>query len=727
MKRIFALVFICLVSGLISPYAFASDGSNPAQLTGDILRVDLENRSIYAEGNVVLKYRDIVIVCNTLEMNAVSGELSASGDVEFREGEDVVTGARLTYDLTSKAGILESGKAAVKGDRMESPMYVTGSRFVAESGKVGIEGGSFTTCDLEAPHYRVEARDIHVYLGDRMELRQLSYWEGSVCVFRLPYLVIPLREDNRFDLPKIGYGEREGWFIKTTYNYYRNPSFRGFLYLDYFSRLGLGFGVKHFYDFRALGAGSLLVYELMNRTTNHGETTLELAHELSLGPMTDCSVGLKYSDSLSLSGVLNTEIAGSARIRYAHSDRSVDLAVDKKQVTGVTQYDQTQVTLLGRWKGAEGLSLSGDVRFFERQVREGLQKNDQYLNYRIEASKGFEKASFRAIAEQYVKPVDIKEKEEEGEVDPLPYEAIGRAPEIVIEGHPLRLGGFPLRLKWDVAFGRYAERTSLWPGAPILRGSKVHLGIDAVAQSYRLSHWLTGTLSGGLSYDKYSTGDSRYVLQGAFALQARAPDDAAIIYAKYDHCGVFGETPFAFDKKDRKGLLTGRLTLSRGIFTFSIDSGYDFYKKSHEYVTGIIRLSEGRAWAAEVSATYDPRQRNMERAVGKLEVALSDRCLVKTGVRYNFPQEALDRIESHVAFQVSDAWGVEWTVVYGSTSGYRPPGFIRGDVAVTRDMHCRELRLSYSYTENQVWLEYRIKAFPHDSVKMGIGEDGVLF
>jgi len=230
-----------------------------------------------------------------------------------------------------------------------------------------------------------------------------------------------------------------------------------------------------------------------------------------------------------------------------------------------------------------------------------------------------------------------------------------------------------------------------------------------------------------LSYDKYSTGDSRYVLQGAFALQARAPDDAAIIYAKYDHCGVFGETPFAFDKKDRKGLLTGRLTLSRGIFTFSIDSGYDFYKKSHEYVTGIIRLSEGRAWAAEVSATYDPRQRNMERAVGKLEVALSDRCLVKTGVRYNFPQEALDRIESHVAFQVSDAWGVEWTVVYGSTSGYRPPGFIRGDVAVTRDMHCRELRLSYSYTENQVWLEYRIKAFPHDSVKMGIGEDGVLF
>ena len=57
----------------------------------------------------------------------------------------------------------------------------------------------------------------------------------------------------------------------------------------------------------------------------------------------------------------------------------------------------------------------------------------------------------------------------------------------------------------------------------------------------------------------------------------------------------------------------------------------------------------------------------------------------------------------------------------------KPRGILRGDVAVTCDMHCRELKLSYSYTEKQVWLEYRIKAFPQDSVKMGLGDEGVLF
>jgi hypothetical protein len=158
-----------------------------------------------------------------------------------------------------------------------------------------------------------------------------------------------------------------------------------------------------------------------------------------------------------------------------------------------------------------------------------------------------------------------------------------------------------------------------------------------------------------------------------------------------------------------------------------VDCGYDFYTKIYRNVTGKARLSEGTAWAVEASAAYDPQSCHMRDAIGKLEVAASERCLVKIGARYDFSREALDRVESHVALQVSDAWGLEWTLVYGGATKSRVPGVLRGDVAVMRDMHCRELRLSYSYTEKQVWLEYRIKAFPHDSVKMGIGEEGVLF
>ena len=322
---------------------------------------------------------------------------------------------------------------------------------------------------------------------------------------------------------------------------------------------------------------------------------------------TTCSLGLKYSDNLSLTGVINTQISGKARVRYTDDRRSADLLLERAHITGLSRSDQTQVMLTGGWKAPDGLSLSGDFRFFRRRTENGSRKDDEYFNYRFNASKNFKHVSLRAVAEQYVKPVERREKEEEGEVDPLPYEAIGRAPEIVLEGHPLKLGAFPLRLRWNVAFGRYAERTSLWFGDPIIRGSKVHIGIDGVEEVYRLGNTTKATLSAGCGFDSYTTGDSRYVLQGALALETRGLDNAVIISGRYDYCGVFGETPFAFDKKDRKGLMTGRLTLSKGIFTASMDCGYDFYTKIYRTVTGKARLSQGKAWAVEASAAYDPQ------------------------------------------------------------------------------------------------------------------------
>lgn len=721
------IAFILPCSVFLLPNRCAAGSTCTVQLTGDTLSVDLETQVARAEGNVVLKYKDIMIYCDLLEIEAVSGELAASGNVEFHDGEDVARGKNLTYDLTSKCGVFRSGNVTLQSDRMEGPMYVTGAEFQAEPGRIRIEGGSFTTCDLETPHYRIEAGKIEIHIGDRMELWQLSYWEGKLCILHWPHLVIPLREENRFDMPQVGYGVQEGWFIKTAYNYYRNPSFRGFLYLDYFSRLGLGLGVKHVYDYGNLGTGFLSIYELMNRTTSHIDSKLELSHELSLGSYATCSLDVKYSDNLSLAGVFNTQISGTAKVKYKDDRKSADLVVDKAWMQGVSTSDETRVTLTGRWKAPEGLSLSGDFRFFERQVQDGPWKDDRYFNYRLEAAKDFKAASARAVAEQYVKPRERREKEEEGEVDPLPYEAIGRAPEIVVESCPFALGKFPLRLQWTVAYGRYAEKTSFWYDDPITRASRVHIGICGLEQTYRLGNTSKMTLSAGASFDNYTTGDKRYVLQGVLGLETRAFDNAAIVSARYDYCGIFGETPFAFDKKDRKGLLTGRLSLSKGIFAASIDCGYDFYTNTYRSVSGKARLSLGKVWAVEASAAYDPESSSMQDAIGKLEIAASERCLIKLGARYDFSREALDRVESQVALRVSDAWGLEWRLVYGGASKSKAPSVLRGDVAVTRDMHCRELRLSYNYIQKQVWLEYRIKAFPHDTVKMGLGEEGVLF
>ncbi|MDI6638437.1 MAG: hypothetical protein QME82_05970, partial [Bacillota bacterium] len=70
----------------------AAASPEPARLSGDRVTVDLEARRARAEGNVVLTYKDLRIICDVLEVDTSSGELVATGNVEFHDGDDVVTG-----------------------------------------------------------------------------------------------------------------------------------------------------------------------------------------------------------------------------------------------------------------------------------------------------------------------------------------------------------------------------------------------------------------------------------------------------------------------------------------------------------------------------------------------------------------------------------------------------------------------------------------------------------
>lgn len=721
------LSLLSLALPALAAPAGAASSPEPARLVGDKIGVDLEAKVARAEGNVVLTYKDIKITCDLLEVNTSSGELVATGNVTVYDDDDIVTGSVLKYDLKARRGTIAPGKATVTGEGIKGNMYVSGAEFAAEPGKITVTSASFTTCDLEEPHYHVEAGEIELYIDDRMVLRQVSYWEGKLRLFYWPYLVWPIREENRFDLPKIGYSPTEGWFVKTTYNYYRSPSYRGSLYLDYFSNLGAGVGVKHLYQAGALGSGFVYVYELANRITDHADGKLEISHKIPfLDEKATATLGLRYSDSLSSSGVLNTYLTGVIGVDYRDGRSRLNLSLENTTKRGDVSSDEAKALIQGDGKFEGGLTLSGKVSFLDRRTWDVTDPGEKFLNYRFEATKDLDVASVRATVEQYVKPREQREKEEEGEVEPVPYEAIGRSPEVVIESRPFGLGPLPLRLQVAAGYGMYAERSSSSWAPDLVRATRTELALLAPLQSYPLWDGARGTFSGGVTFDSYSTGDTRYVAGANLGFETRALRDALTFRMGYEYRGVFGDTPFAFDAKSRTGLLTGSLSLGSGIVSCSVEGGYDFYTRLYKDLAGRMRISSpGRPWAVEARATYSPNDAAMKDAVGKIEFSPSERWNIKLGAKYSFPGQALDRVESEVMLKLSDTWKVEWVLVYGGPASSK--GVLRGDVAVTRDLHCRELKLSYSHTQKQVWLEYRIKAFPYEGLRFGLGDQGVLF
>jgi lipopolysaccharide export system protein LptA len=705
--------------------AMASPGQpDPARLTADRVTVDMETRRALAEGNVRLVHGDVQIACDRLEVDTSSGDLVADGNVELRDGDDVVRGDALRYNLRTKSGSVSRGRATVTGDGMSGELYVSGEGFDAEPGKITVTNGIFTSCDLEEPHYHVEAGEIEVYVDDRIVLRNVSYWEGKLRLFHWPYLVLPIREENRFELPKIGYGSSEGWFVKTAYNYYRSESSRGSLHLDYLSKLGVGAGVKHLYEVDPLGSGFLYAYGVANRLTRHVDSKFEISHDISLGKETRAHLGLRYGDAVSSTGVSNTELKGVLELDHSDERGFIDLVVERTANRGERPKDETRASASARRKFEEGLSLSANAAYLDSRALEGnSESSERFLNYKADVSKDTSLGSIRAVWEQYVKPSEREEQEEEGEVEPLPYEAIGRAPEVTFESRPFVVGGLPLKLQLAAIYGKYAERPSGWAGPGVVKAAKTGLALRAPSQSYELSKSTRATVSAGIAFDSYTTGDSRYVASASLGVETRAFGELLRLKGGYEYRGVFGETPFAFDSEGRKGLLTGSLSLARNPVTASIEGGYDLYTRVYKDLVGRVRVSPGREWAVEGWASYDPNEAAMKEVVGKIEISASERCTVKVGARYSFAAQAFDRVESDVDLSIGEAWKLQCTVVYGGPS----KSVLRGNVGVTRDLHCRELKLSYSYTDNQVWLEYRIKAFPYEGVRFGLGDQGILF
>ena len=210
--------------------AFAEE---PQNVTLDAERVsyDDETGKASAEGNAVLTYRGMTIQAQRIDYDAVSQKVRASslpGDpVVLRGMGNTVTGEGLEYDLDTSEGILTGARSNLPVG--EGTLYVTGEiqvlpyALAAERGLVGGKGSdslvvegknvSITTCALDHPHYRIEAKSIIFVPGRRVVAKKPRLYLGDTFVFAYPldYIIrIDRRAMEHSIMPHIQYSEEKG-------------------------------------------------------------------------------------------------------------------------------------------------------------------------------------------------------------------------------------------------------------------------------------------------------------------------------------------------------------------------------------------------------------------------------------------------------------------------------------------------------------------------------------
>jgi LPS-assembly protein len=210
--------------------AFAEETQN-VTLDADRVSYNDETGKASAEGNAVLTYGGTTIRGERIDYDAVSQRVKASplpGESVILQGAGrTVTGDGLEYDLDTGEGVLTGARSSLPAG--EGILYVTGEIQVlpydlaVERGLVGgsaknsfvVEGKnvSVTTCALDHPHYRIEAKHIIFVPGRRVVAKRPRLYLGDTFIFTYPldYIVQIDRRAMQYAItPNIQHREEKG-------------------------------------------------------------------------------------------------------------------------------------------------------------------------------------------------------------------------------------------------------------------------------------------------------------------------------------------------------------------------------------------------------------------------------------------------------------------------------------------------------------------------------------
>jgi len=232
--------------------------------------------------NVVVTYEDMRLTCDKVIVYTATKKAIAEGNVTLEQEGGTLTAEKLIYNFETKKG------SSVPMNAQSEPWHGRGEEGeIVSKDRVKIKDGYVTTCDLEHPHYRLQAKKIKIFLGKKIVARNVRLFVGDVPIFYFPYYSHPL--DDRpvcYIIP--GHDSDWGWFTLMNCKFYPFEDSKARIHLDWRQHKGWATGLDYYFKGESLGKGELKTYYLkedreektVEETTEEpGETLEEDAEE----------------------------------------------------------------------------------------------------------------------------------------------------------------------------------------------------------------------------------------------------------------------------------------------------------------------------------------------------------------------------------------------------------------------------------------------------------------
>ncbi|HKA23548.1 MAG TPA: putative LPS assembly protein LptD [Candidatus Eisenbacteria bacterium] len=207
----------------------ADSASNEERVTysGDRIEYRLAQRKIHIDGKAQLGYRDLELAAGRVDFDSDKQTLIARDKPSLKERDEELAGRAMTYDLKAESGtvyhaVTQFNQGFYRGEAIH--------RLPDEI--LQVRDASYSTCDIDPPHYHVQASRMKIMLKDKIIARPIVFYIKQIPVFALPFYIFPIKPDRHsgFLFPQLqfGFSGQSGRFVRNAGYYWAPNDFMDF-------------------------------------------------------------------------------------------------------------------------------------------------------------------------------------------------------------------------------------------------------------------------------------------------------------------------------------------------------------------------------------------------------------------------------------------------------------------------------------------------------------------
>lgn len=668
-------IFLFILIFLFSYTCICAKETAETSLEADKISID-EDGWIVAEGNVKITYEGTEIEADQAELQKQERIVRAFGNVYLKEQGDQAQGELLTYNLREKKGILFRGKGKtknfkLKGNDVSDYIFFRGEETAVEPQNLLLREGNFTTCDRPYPneHYNMTAGSIDVTAGDKVLARSVNVYYKGYKLFWLPIIIVSLKEREKQEfLPRIGYNQFEGFFVKQLFYYYLSNNNYGSTNIDYASKIGVSYGLTHNYRIGQTGTGSFS-YLRQGSQNNIVNNQFNLRHAQNLTDALSMNFSMNVSKSTGVQLVTNPNISSDFTLNYRGEKSSTNFS---------TRY----------FKGSSfntntSFNLTHSHTFFEK-LSTNIQINN--VNDGSPTSDDRNQTKLLFTGRSPMGPVNMDFVVDYSGSNYTQY-FTQKTPDVTFtQANPLSIGDFVIPINASFSFGHYDEQSTK------TKMSRGNLKLN-YNQSFNFAEGHNFSISSYMDQTFYGSGEARYIINTNMNLNNNIANHF-------------------------RSTLNFSSNIPNGFSPFSFDGvGSSYHSMSYQ-----MELYDENIWRFSMNTGYNITNETFNPIVTRFDFRPRNNLIFNFGFAYDLNQHKAQTFDTHLDLTVHPEWRFE----YASTYNFYSNQFGNQDFKLTKDCHCWLWSMVYRTYRDEFLIQIAIKAFPYESFKIGASPEGPI-